>query len=74
MFYLVCAIIGAICLQLSRVILQELKNKREYDRGFKDGVEMSVFPLKSANKQLESFTRENENQELLITLILNGRK
>lgn len=60
--------------QLSRIVLQELKNAREYKRGFKDGVEMSILPLKSANKKLESFSRENENQELMVTLILNGRK
>lgn len=71
-FILIFSAIGSI--QLGRVILQDLKNKREYKRGFQDGVNRSILPLKQAIHNLESFSREDKNGDLMVTLILNNRE
>lgn len=59
------------CLYLD--LTEKRRNKNMYREGFKDGIKQAIKLLAQANKSLNSFVCEDENQEILITLVLSPK-
>ena len=71
-------IIITLTIMVFNMLIKELgdayRAKKNYDKGFQDGVKRAFLPFKEANRKLNDTYKEMPNGDLYITISLDKTK